>query len=216
MAKASVRYLIRSCPLAGLWVGRVCAALLIISLGGCSLLQSAKTPGTGSSRGWLTDGSLAISRPLPPVNVFPTERASLRQESFPSRSVPTTQTTIRIQRAAGKLSLSGPETSPLSFNVHVASSLKSGRYTVALKQANPLWYAPASYFRQRDLKIPAEGSRERFKRGALGSQALFLSDQTPLHSGPVGTNEIGGLRLNPADMDELFKLVQVGTVVEVR
>lgn len=195
---------------------RLGVALLAVHASGCSLLASTSTGSTRSSRGWLSDGSLAISRPVPAVNVSSSARASLRPESISEQTVRPTTTVLRVGRAAGKISIDGPNTPSRSFNAQVASTLRSGRYTIALKQANPLWYAPASYFKQRALHVPPEGSRERFKRGALGNQALFLNDQTPIHSGPVGTTEIGGLRINPRDMNELFELIQIGTVVEIR
>jgi len=132
------------------------------------------------------------------------------------QSVRPSATLLRVSRAAGKLSIEGPDTPPMSFYAQVSSSMRPGRYTVNLKQANPLWYAPDSYFRQRSLRLPPEGSKERFKRGALGSQALFLDEQTPIHSGPIGLVEIGGLRISPTDMATIFQSVQVGTVVEVR
>ena len=197
-------------------VTRVSVVILTLSLAGCGFWGSPSHSATKSSRGWLQDGSLAISRPVPPVNSYTSERASLRTESLPEQAPTHGQTVVRISRAAGKVTVSGTDGSPVSFNAHVARSLRPGQYSISLKQNNPLWYAPASYFRQRDMRVPAEGSRERFKRGALGNQALFLNDQTPLHSGPVGSSEIGGLRLNPEDMSELFELVAVGTVVEVR
>ena len=105
---------------------------------------------------------------------------------------------------------------PESFNAQVASSMRAGRYSVSLKQTSPLWYAPSSYFTARSLKVPPEGSRERFKRGALGARAIFLNEQTPIHSGPVGMPEIGGLRISSQDMSRIFESVQVGTVVDVR
>jgi hypothetical protein len=195
---------------------RVCAILLAVTLGGCALLPASKPATSNTTRGWLADGSLAISRPIPPINTYPSDRASMRPEPIPSHDAAITQATISISRSAGTVTFSAPDSSPLSFHAHVASSLRAGKYTVSLKQTNPVWYAPASYFQQREMRVPAEGSRDRFKRGALGNQALFLNDQTPLHSGPVGTNEIGGLRINPSDMAQLFELAQVGTVVEVR
>lgn len=195
---------------------RVCVTLLAVTIGGCALLPTSNAATPKSERGWLADGSLAISRPIPPINSYPVDRASMRTESISSQDTTVSEAKIRISRAAGLVSYAAPDSSPLSFHAHIASSLRPGSYTVSLKQTNPLWYAPASYFRQRDMRVPAEGSRERFKRGALGNQALFLNDQTPLHSGPVGTNEIGGLRLNPSDMAQLFELARVGTVVEVR
>lgn len=79
-----------------------------------------------------------------------------------------------------------------------------------------MWYAPKEYFINRALPVPAEGSRERFKRAALGSQTLFLNDQTPIHSGPVWLKEIGGVRVKSSAMSEIYSMVQVGTRVEVR
>lgn len=195
---------------------RVCAILLAVALGGCALFPTSKPATSKTAHGWLADGSLAISRPIPPINSYPSDRASIRADSLPTQEVPVTQATVRISRATSSVTFSAPDSAPISFHAHIASSLRAGSYSVSLKQNNPLWYAPASYFRQREMRVPAEGSRERFKRGALGNQALFLNDQTPLHSGPVGSTEIGGLRLNPSDMAQLFELVQVGTAVEVR
>jgi hypothetical protein len=61
-----------------------------------------------------------------------------------------------------------------------------------------------------------EGSRERFKRAALGSRALYLNNQLPIHSGPVWLKDIGGIRLVEKDMLELFSFVTVGTRIDVR
>jgi len=198
--------------------GATCAPLaallscLVALLSGCSLLPSMND---GQDHRWLRDGSLAISRPLPPINTTSRDRSRMNP-SASMQSVRPSATLLRVSRAAGKLSIEGPDTPPMSFYAQVSSSMRPGRYTVNLKQANPLWYAPDSYFRQRSLRLPPEGSKERFKRGALGSQALFLDEQTPIHSGPIGLVEIGGLRISPTDMATIFQSVQVGTVVEVR
>lgn len=66
------------------------------------------------------------------------------------------------------------------------------------------------------MTVPEEGSRERFKRAALGPKTIFLNDHTPIHSGPVWMQEIGGIRLSPAEMRQVFSTVTVGTRVEVR
>jgi hypothetical protein len=84
-----------------------------------------------------------------------------------------------------------------------------------LKQQAPLWYAPDSYFEQRGLEIPAEGSKERYRRGAFGAFALFLNDQTPLHSGPADCPDLQGVQLPEDDLKELFDNVEVGSAVDV-
>lgn len=197
----------------------LCRILLVLSLCsslvGCSLVSNPWRSSNAEQRAWLTDGSLAISRPLPPISTTSLARSRMKPLDMPNSVRPST-TVLRLNRAAGKLSIEGPDTTPMVFNVQVASSMRPGRYTVALKQTSPLWYAPTSYFTHRSLAVPAEGSRARFKRGALGTQALFLNEQTPIHSGPVGIPEIGGIRLNSRDMNDIFQAVSVGTVVDVR
>jgi hypothetical protein len=93
--------------------------------------------------------------------------------------------------------------------------LQAGVYSVALKQRTPLWYAPASYFESRGLDVPAEGSKERFRRGALGEFTVFLSNQTPLHSGPAASPDIGGVQFADSDIKGLFDAAEVGMTVEV-
>ncbi len=94
--------------------------------------------------------------------------------------------------------------------------MPAGSFSVTVKEENPLWYAPPEYFAKRSLKVPEEGSRARFMRAALGHRALYLNNQTPIHSGPVWLHEIGGLRVKQPEMEQLYALVAVGTRVEVR
>ena len=138
---------------------------LIAILSGCSMLPSLSQE---PDHQWLRDGSLAISRPLPPINVASPDRSRMNPSASMQSAQPSV-TTLRVSRAAGKLSIEGPDSPPMSFYAQVSSTMRPGRYTVALKQSNPLWYAPDSYFRQRSLRLPPEGSKDRFKRGALGS-----------------------------------------------
>jgi hypothetical protein len=93
--------------------------------------------------------------------------------------------------------------------------LQAGVYSIALKQRAPLWYAPTSYFENRGLNVPAEGNKERFRRGALGEYAVFLNNQAPLHSGPVDCPDIGGVQVAESDLKELFETAEVGMAVEV-
>jgi hypothetical protein len=94
--------------------------------------------------------------------------------------------------------------------------MKPGSYAVALKQNDPLWYAPPTYFLRRGIQVPADGTKARFMRGALGSKAIFLDREIPIHSGPVWTEEIGGLRVSADDMARIFDAVTVGGRVDVR
>ena len=83
------------------------------------------------------------------------------------------------------------------------------------KQRNPLWYAPDSYFKARLLPLPAEGDRSRFRRGALGEFVLFVDKDTPIHSGPFGSEEIGGIRLEEDDISRLYYQLELGATIRV-
>jgi hypothetical protein len=66
------------------------------------------------------------------------------------------------------------------------------------------------------MKVPADGSKERFMRGALGHQALFFDKQLAIHAGPVWNDEIGGIKLSREDMNAVYETISVGTAVEVK
>jgi len=123
---------------------------------------------------------------------------------------------IVISRKDKTLTAISPGSSPLVFKSEGAQLLPEGTFSVTLKEENPLWYAPREYFLKRALPLPEEGSRERFKRAALGSKTIFLSDHTPIHCGPVWMEEIGGVRLEAAEMRQIFAMITVGTRVEIR
>ncbi len=206
----------------GLGVGRVLSGTIILLMTGCA--TSSFNPST--TERWLPDGSLSIVRPIPRLNLVSEAMASPKQEVFtdpkarmrvpdeaPSNDlVPK----LTIDTTKHTLTLSRPGETPITMKAQGAYSLKQGAYTVALKQTDPLWYAPPTYFLRRGMKVPADGSKERFMRGALGHQALFFDKQLAVHSGPVWNDEIGGVKLSREDMNTVFETVSVGTVIEVR
>ena len=91
-----------------------------------------------------------------------------------------------------------------------------GRYQIKHKQRSALWYAGDDYFLSRQLPVPEVGNRERYRRGALGDFALFLDTETPIHSSPIWTAEVGGLKLEDQQMRKIYYALEVGSVVEVR
>lgn len=190
-----------------------CAWLLLSSaMTGCAGLSAFS--GSGKKE-WLDSGSLAISRPLPAPKAT-AARARLKSFESPTLDDSAASTSIIISRKDRTLTAIRPGQPPLVFTTQGTDRLKSGSYSVTLKEENPLWYAPAAYFSNRSLRTPAEGSRERFKRGALGTKSLYLNDRTPIHSGPVWIPEIGGVRLPHEQMAQIFATIEVGTRVEVR
>lgn len=195
-----------------------------LCIGSCILLNGCAILGTPSrsDKAWLLDGSLVLSRPVPLVTkalASNTPTQSEQSSETPARAVSAEAPqapSIIISREAKTLTAIRPGEAPLVLKTEGAQYLKEGSFSITQKQENPLWYAPKKYFTKRSLTVPEEGSRERFKRAALGSRTIFLNDQTPIHSGPVWMQEIGGLRVNPSEMSQIYSMISVGTRVEVR
>jgi len=185
-------------------------AALVLFASGCS----GALGGRRGNAAWLESGALALSRPVPPAMTAMKRPDNAPQTAPPTASLEVTQ--LVVSRSDRTIALIQPGSSPLVFKTEGAQSLPGGSFSITLKEADPLWYAPNEYFTNRSLQVPAQGSRARFMRAALGHRALYLNDQTPIHSGPVWLKEIGGLRLKQQEMEQLYSMVNVGTRVEVR
>lgn len=195
----------------------------VVLLSSVSLLTSAcglpsRTP---ASPQWLADGSIALYREVKspePVAFTPGSlRAFAPINLAGARSGAPSSARIRLSldTAAGTLTVRGLDTAPLRIPVEGADRLSaSSSLAVVLKQESPLWYAPDSYFRQRGLRVPAAFVQERLRRGALGPYALFLSDGIPLHTAPLWSTEVGGLRVSEEVGAALFSLIPLGTTIE--
>jgi len=206
----------------GLGICRVLSGTAVLVMTGCA--TTSFNPST--TERWLPDGSLSIVRPIPRITLVSEAMASPKQDIFtdpkarmrvpdeaPSNDL---EPKVTIETTKHTLTLSRPGEKPITMKAQGAYTLKKGTYAVALKQTDPLWYAPPTYFLRRGLKVPADGSKERFMGGALGHQALFFDKQLAIHSGPVWSEEIGGVKLSREDMNSVFETVSVGTVIEVR
>jgi hypothetical protein len=123
---------------------------------------------------------------------------------------------VIIEKSKHSLTLLRDGQTPVVVRAQGAFAMKSGVFEVSHKEEHPLWQAPPTYFLRRGLAVPAEGSSERSMRGALGAQALFLTQTVAIHSGPLWNDDVGGVKLSSADMAMLFKVIGVGTKVEVR
>jgi hypothetical protein len=201
---------------------RLLAGSIILVMTGCATSSFNPTP----TERWLPDGSLGLVRPVPRMSMVSEAMAQPKSEIFAEpkarmrapAELPSMERTPRlvIETTQHTLTLSRPGEDPVTMKAQGAYALKKGTYSVALKQADPLWYAPPTYFLRRGMKVPADGSKARFMRGALGHHALFFDKQVAIHSGPVWNDEIGGVKLSPEDMAKLFETVGVGTQIEVR
>lgn len=157
-------------------------------------------------------GSIVLARPMPetravgPLSMFGFLPASLSQAG----------SWVQIDTQAKKLSLMDGDKVVFEAAADGADHLAPGKYQVLHKQRSALWYAPDAYFTSRSLPVPPEGDRARFRRGALGDFAIFLGKDLPVHSGPVWSSEIGGVRLEEAEISRLYYSIDVGGAVEVK
>lgn len=100
-------------------------------------------------------------------------------------------------------------------------STPNGVFHVQRKEENPVWILPDWYFVKEGRPIPPENSPLRRVPGALGSAAVYLSDEIAIH----GTDKPellgqrvshGCIRLSDEHALRLFHNVQVGTPVVIR
>lgn len=197
---------------------RVLLLTLLLLLTGCA--TASFNPATAQS--WLQDGTLALMRPVPKKNLYAQNIPQNQQAEPmarmrpPEEEQPMAPPHLLVHSASHSITLALPGSAPVTIKAQGTYAMKPGNYKVALKQSDPLWYAPPTYFLRRGIQVPADGSKARFMRGALGSKAIFLDREIPIHAGPVWTEEIGGLRVSEEDMARIFDAVAIGGRVEVR
>lgn len=121
-----------------------------------------------------------------------------------------------IDRASNTLLLQRGDETLLTIRAEVSGSVPHGKYSMIMKQEAPLWYAPEEYFWSRGEEAPIEGSSERFRRGALGDAALFLSEDVSIHSAPINDPAIQGIRLDPEGIANVYRLLPVGSEIVIR
>jgi len=185
-------------------------ALSLAAALGCSGGNPA--PGNENKTGWLKDGMIVLSRPAPAVSALPPQRL-LGFAPFPAARV---DPWLSISTADRTISLMEGDKILLSSRGEGIENLQPGLYQILHKQLNALWYAPDSYFKSRNLPLPPEGDRSRYRRGALGDFALYITRDTPIHDGPVWDSDIGGIRVPENDISGIYYRLAVGAVVEVK
>lgn len=177
----------------------------------CSACSANKTD-PSLDKNWLADGSISIYQTIPANTNFipaslmgflPTE--SMHQGNW--LLIDTKKRTVSLMEGSREITNSSGQG---------INALQAGSYQVLHKQRNPLWYAPDSYFKSHQLPSPPEGDVNRYRRGALGDFALFITKDTPIHSGPVWTSEIGGVQINDNDLAKIYYLLPIGAPIEVR
>ncbi len=180
---------------------------------GCSSSSNRSPEITGN---WIESGSLVLARPLPAVT-SPQAGSALGFWSWYPAYAAAEQAALVVDRNAKTLVLDSGSGEVVSIDqVDVPPSIPAGNYQVLHKQQNPLWYAPDSYFKARNLPVPSQGDRSRYRRGALGEYAVFINQETPIHCGAVSSEEVGGIRLSGDDLARIYFTIQVGDSIEIK
>jgi len=123
---------------------------------------------------------------------------------------------LEISREQARIVVRRGEEQVGEFMTDGSFAVSAGSYIVESKEQNPSWYAPDEYFLARSREVPTPGSSERFRRGALGRAALFASSGLIIHSSPIWTPEVGGLRVEVSAIEELFSKLTPGTRIDIK
>jgi hypothetical protein len=107
---------------------------------------------------------------------------------------------------------------------NVAGQPNTAQYSLVMKQENPVWHAPESYFVAREMAVPAAGSSERFLHSALGSRAFFLKPISPgtpaeaelviVHNGDFLLQDVPNVRIiEGQELEKLYSLSELGQIL---
>lgn len=196
---------------ARLFVQLSLALYFLSALTACSTLRESATPAS-STMSLHASGSVLLAKPLPEISIpEPT-----RLLGFLPFYAAQTGKWLSISKAKDSIRLMEGNEVVLETSGEGIDYMPNGVFQVLHKQRNALWYAPDEYFTKRKMDIPPPGDRARFRRGALGSFVLFIDKNTRIHSGPLWSNEIGGIKLSDQDLSRIYYQLDLGSVVEVK
>jgi hypothetical protein len=190
------------------WI--VLLGLILIGCSGCSSSSSAPAK---QDVAWLRDGMIAISRPLPGASSIADTRALA---FMPVIQATHSGTWLSISSAEKSVKLMSGDSVITSASGDGLEKVTPGTYQLLHKQRNALWYAPDSYFSSRNLTVPPQGDKSRFRRGALGDFVLYINKDTPIHSGPFWSSDIGGIRLDDSELSRIYYQLPVGAEIEIQ
>lgn len=173
---------------------------------------SGGSKNTQENKAWLQSGQIVISKSAPEVS----EPRSLNMLGFFPVAASHSGTWLSFNKTEKSISLMDGARVITTSKAQGGEDLTAGSYQVLHMQKNPLWYAPDSYFSTRSLDIPSQGDKARFRRGALGEYAVFINKETPIHSGPLWSSEIGGIRVSEDDLSKIYYQLQIGSIIEVK
>jgi hypothetical protein len=191
-------------------------AILFLLLVSASIIACTKYPSNQNTE-WQQNGQITLSRSMPAVTN--TDAKNENMLGFVPVIASRTSNWLEISLKDKSLKLmNGTKelaSSQLDLN-ETFSGIEPGNYQVLHMQKNPLWYAPDSYFTSRGLNLPPQGDKNRYRRGALGEYAIYIKKDTPIYSGPVLLDDIGGIRVEEKKLSSVYYQLQVGSLVEVK
>jgi hypothetical protein len=194
------------------------AASLVSCLSACSLFWSSEEAATiALADGSFTkDGTVSLAGPIPAIQPASAILASAQALGFVPTEAVHDGSWVSIDSKSGMVRLMSGSDEIRSGVAEGAKSLRSGTFQLRHKQRSALWHAPESYFSSRGLSVPSNGAKDRFLRGALGEFSLFIDKTTPIHSGPLWTPELGGLKVDENLLSSMYYSLEVGAPIEIR
>lgn len=201
------------------------SAALVLVLSGCSLFHQSETPqpekfaasGTVILSGVLSGNPvdpnssvLAANKPVvmaPLVGFLPPTLGFIPADN---------EAWLEVDRLTKVISLYKGKNKIKEMQGEGSVSIDAGEYFIQQKQKYPLWYATDDYFSKRRLAVPSKEDRLRYRRGAYGPFAIFPSTNFPIHSGPIWSNDVGGLRISKGDLSSIYFTLPVGAPVVVK
>lgn len=205
---------------------KIPATLALSTLSACSMFgNGANTQNIVS----LGSGTVVVSRLAPQILQGGSPNMSdpaveskllafmpIRAQMAQINRAQTSEKWLLLNRETRSISLMQGDSPVATIKGEMLSSLEPGRYKIVHKQKNPSWYAPDEYFSRRTLPVPGKTAKERFRKGALGEYAMYLTKDTPIHCSPFSSDEVGGIRLSEEEITQLYYQLSVGSEIEVK
>ena len=175
------------------------------------------------SQTYMASGSILISRSMPTHASAPTHATPHKQMApllgyFPPASAylpADNETWIAIEKSSNTIVVHKGTRVVKEIKGHGSVDIEAGKYYLQYKQKSPLWYAPDEYFHKRQLMVPPKGGRLRYRKGALGSFALFPTNTFAIHSAAIWNEEVGGLSIPSRELAAIYHMLPLGTAIVI-
>ena len=178
-----------------------------LGLTGCAI---SPAPDADLSSTQLAGGYISLNRVAPPI-ASPSTLLGFMPDASSEKDTPW----LKLRLQDNTLLLMKGDAVVEQSKIEGSFALEPGIYSLQHKQRSPLWYAGDEYFTLRGLSVPTVGDKERYRRGALGDFALFVDSDASIHSAPIWTQEVGGLRIDDEKMKKIYYALDVGAKIQV-